>query len=425
MVDQVLSILEEWAKKSPRLGVLDFRPAAEFLQYRLLGSANLPLADLPKRMFCLPPPTVPFAIILPSSQYHVVSHETDVKVPSKRQADSDSMPCNTSSECSNSTPVYLKGCSSLVEFLTTRGWAGLKWQLMDSEQLWEAAEKLQLLERGAQDKDALSPLRRFLFQPCALLEEEVDRIERVLASQRCSCSEQHQCQRQQSATAEATFPVAPCFRLRLWCLEPGCGSARNMAWLAARQSSVRLDSGCTALLSWDVAGLDLWHSALARTEDFFSHVGITPEQCTLYHAEINEESGALKQLKPPASAAKQADKAGGQPRYIMPTPPQLPASAYDLVLCVRFLVRSFNAAIRECLAPGGVVLFNTFLDMEGTRAFGRPQGEGHLLQPGELSTTFGPDHGFQVLRDGHEVEEPHGRELSMFVAVKQPGPGMP
>ena len=92
------------------------------------------------------------------------------------------------------------------------------------------------------------------------------------------------------------------------------------------------------------------------------------------------------------------------------------------------------------------MLYNTFIDMPGTRAFGRPKGEDHLLQPGELSASlhpspgpdvpaamnnadgqgrrpviapsgwFAPEMGFRVLSDKVEVEAQFGRELSLFLA---------
>ena len=131
-------------------------------------------------------------------------------------------------------------------------------------------------------------------------------------------------------------------------------------------------------------------------------------------------------------------------------------TAFDLILCVRFLHRAFNARIPDLLSPGGYILYNTFLDMPGTCAFGRPKGEGHLLQPGELSAAqavppsggvgsghggesttsaaspgapqvngdsssgwFGPSRGFRVLCDEVEVEAQCGRELSLFLACKE------
>jgi len=50
--------------------------------------------------------------------------------------------------------------------------------------------------------------------------------------------------------------------------------------------------------------------------------------------------------------------------------------------------------------------------------FGRPKGENHLLQIGELAQLLGPAQGFDVLRDELAVIN-DGRELSMFVAQKR------
>ncbi len=62
--------------------------------------------------------------------------------------------------------------------------------------------------------------------------------------------------------------------------------------------------------------------------------------------------------------------------------------SFDLVLCVRFLNRAWHTEIPRLLAQDGFVIYNSFLDMEGTRSFGRPKGEEHLLQPSELSALF-------------------------------------
>ena len=46
--------------------------------------------------------------------------------------------------------------------------------------------------------------------------------------------------------------------LRLRALEPGCGSGRNLAWLAARESEVRLRDGSVVEVRWNTVGLDFW-----------------------------------------------------------------------------------------------------------------------------------------------------------------------
>jgi hypothetical protein len=84
---------------------------------------------------------------------------------------------------------------------------------------------------------------------------------------------------------------------------------------------------------------------------------------------------------------------------------------------VRFLHRALNDRVHATLSRGGYVLYNTFLDLPGTQAFGRPKGGQHLLQAGELERTwFGDRKGFRVLCDEVEVEPQSGRELSLFLA---------
>jgi hypothetical protein len=91
---------------------------------------------------------------------------------------------------------------------------------------------------------------------------------------------------------------------------------------------------------------------------------------------------------------------------------------HHLVLCCRFLVRAALPTLRDMVKPGGFMLYCTFLDLPGVRAFGRPSEPDHLLQPGELAQQhFGPDQGFEVLRDGVETSI-DGRELSWFMARK-------
>jgi hypothetical protein len=70
------------------------------------------------------------------------------------------------------------------------------------------------------------------------------------------------------------------------------------------------------------------------------------------------------------------------------------------------------------LNAGGFVLYCTFVDLPGVRAFGRPAGPDHLLQPGELAADhFGPAQGYQVLQDS-VVTTPDGREVCWFIARK-------
>src|SRR6202162_1382135 len=65
----------------------------------------------------------------------------------------------------------------------------------------------------------------------------------------------------------------------------------------------------------------------------------------------------------------------------------LPASAFDVILCFRYLQRSLFPAIERALRPGGVLVFETFTVDQ--LSFDRgPRNPGHLLRPGELRDAF-------------------------------------
>ena len=71
----------------------------------------------------------------------------------------------------------------------------------------------------------------------------------------------------------------------------------------------------------------------------------------------------------------------------------LPVGRFDLVVVTRYLQRDLFPALRETLAPGGVVIYETFTTAQ--RALGRgPTSDHHLLEPGELKRLF---EGFEVL----------------------------
>ncbi len=65
----------------------------------------------------------------------------------------------------------------------------------------------------------------------------------------------------------------------------------------------------------------------------------------------------------------------------------LPSRWFDLVLVSRYLQRDLFPALREAMAPHGIVLYETFTT--GQRALGRPPtSPNHLLEPGELRQRF-------------------------------------
>ena len=59
---------------------------------------------------------------------------------------------------------------------------------------------------------------------------------------------------------------------------------------------------------------------------------------------------------------------------------------YDGIVVTNYLHRPLLRAIGQALAPGGVVIYETFA--VGNERFGRPQNPDFLLRPGELLSAF-------------------------------------
>lgn len=79
----------------------------------------------------------------------------------------------------------------------------------------------------------------------------------------------------------------------------------------------------------------------------------------------------------------------------------LGTDAYDLVLVVHYLHRPLFPALRRALAPGGLLLYETFTTEQASR--GKPTSPEHLLEPGELLRLVAP---LEVLRQREgEFEE--------------------
>lgn len=65
----------------------------------------------------------------------------------------------------------------------------------------------------------------------------------------------------------------------------------------------------------------------------------------------------------------------------------LPRGRFDAIVVARYLQRDLFAAIGAALAPGGVIIYETFTTAQ--RAHGRgPTSPDHLLEPGELKARF-------------------------------------
>lgn len=66
-----------------------------------------------------------------------------------------------------------------------------------------------------------------------------------------------------------------------------------------------------------------------------------------------------------------------------------PAGYFDLIVVARYLQRDLFDHLREALAPGGVLLYETFTLAQRRHGKG-PTSRDHLLEPGELQTLAAP-----------------------------------
>lgn len=92
-------------------------------------------------------------------------------------------------------------------------------------------------------------------------------------------------------------------------------------------------------------------------------------------------------------------------------PPALPAAAYDAILVFNYLHRPFMPMIREALAPGGRIFYETFTTRQAER--GHPRNPDFLLREGELTELMAP---LTIVRS--REGEFDGRFLASIVAER-------
>ena len=74
------------------------------------------------------------------------------------------------------------------------------------------------------------------------------------------------------------------------------------------------------------------------------------------------------------------------------SPWPLPGERFQGVVVTNYLHRPLFPQLKDALAPGGVLLYETF--MQGNERYGKPSNPAFLLRPGELWQAFG---GLQVI----------------------------
>lgn len=220
----------------------------------------------------------------------------------------------------------------------------------DSEDLWQLAHAAGVVDTGMPQSLVL------LFQPCPVLEANINIIEQPADSLRT-------------------------------CLDIGCGSGRDIIYLAAR--------------GWKVHGIDNWKGAVRRATAAAHNYGLS-DRMTITRASI-EPDGHLKGYDGSEEQAQAAI-----------------AGKYSLVLCVRFLSRGFFEQMRRAVARGGFLLVSTFVEDDNCNpevAKLYPSKDCHVLKQSELAESFGPAQGFCIvcntINDLHD-----SRLVTCFLAQK-------
>ena len=99
----------------------------------------------------------------------------------------------------------------------------------------------------------------------------------------------------------------------------------------------------------------------------------------------------------------------------------LPGSGYDGIVVTNYLHRPLFPALIAALAPGGAVIYETF--MAGNERMGRPRTPDFLLQPGELLKAFAAL--TVVAFEQGEVSRPRPAVVQRVAAVSGPPGQLP
>jgi SAM-dependent methyltransferase len=94
----------------------------------------------------------------------------------------------------------------------------------------------------------------------------------------------------------------------------------------------------------------------------------------------------------------------------------IPAHRYDLIVNIKYLNRRLFPYIREGLAPGGVLIFETFLESQHP-AMGQPGCRDYLLRENELLHAFLK---LQIVyyKESKDEEDSEAARLASLVGIK-------
>jgi tellurite methyltransferase len=147
-------------------------------------------------------------------------------------------------------------------------------------------------------------------------------------------------------------------------IDLACGSGREAAFLA--------------LVRPRVLGIDILADAGRQARALARAAGVPPGRLTLRRADLTDPRTVGDLLRP---------------------------RRFRIILCFRYLDRALLPVVARALAPGGWVMYQTFLEAQA-KAGRKPRRPAFLLRPGELRRAFESDGGIEVM---HYTEGPNDR----------------
>jgi SAM-dependent methyltransferase len=90
---------------------------------------------------------------------------------------------------------------------------------------------------------------------------------------------------------------------------------------------------------------------------------------------------------------------------------------FDVVLVCHYLWRNQWDAMLDCVADGGVLLYETF--MQGHETYGSPRNPSFLLEPGELLRRCQPN--FEILRFEQGLRQQPGPAVVQRIVARRVG----
>lgn len=175
--------------------------------------------------------------------------------------------------------------------------------------------------------------------------------------------------------------------------EPHAGLPAPSPWVARF-----LPQADRALPVLDVAAGSGRHSRLARDLGF----GVTATDV--------DTAGLSDLAGDPGVTVVEADLEDGRPW-------PFGTGAFGAVIVANYLYRPILPALSDALAPGGLLIYETFA--RGNEAFGRPRNPDFLLAEGELLDTV---HGrLSVVAYEHGLVENPGPKLVQRLCARAPG----